>query len=204
MAEPTTITRWRRATTLAVTWVCLVGATFVALFARADTDDYAGWVLVVLAAQVAPAIGLARDRARPRPSWLTAVSVGVVAGLAVAWGLFMIMAMAFVAAGDPRADSALELGLLGLCVVAGVIWAVTGPFFMRRAPHPASVQRGLVVTALVGLVALLMTMLAADGVPWVELVLGVALPLAWAAPLLLWLRVLRPVPATPRARLVRG
>jgi hypothetical protein len=186
-----------------VGWLCAAGAAFAALFDLDATDDYAGWVFVVVALQVPAIVALwpVRREALPRALRLAlALSAALVTGVAVFWVAVPIGYLIW-----KPAWLELRPALLGLVVglVAAVAAGVKFVPILGAVPHPIGARFVVLVVAVLGMAGAT-AMVLRFGVTAQPDWLAVAIPVAWALPLY-FLAALqpRPEPPIPRAAVAR-
>jgi len=185
--------------TVAVVWLALCGAGFVIMFGYDSTDDFAGWLIALPLAQVAPYIALATAKAgEPLTRWRK-VALLLPTALFVGMCWFMLVA----AIGGRIWTDWLDFTGPALGLLAGLASAIAfGVVFGRdRRPHPRGAQAVLLVHLITALVV---------GIPGVLIVrnfepglyIVLAVPIAWPLPLFAACRRRKPEPAVPVARVV--
>lgn len=189
-----------------VGWLCAAGAAFYAMFDHGTTDDYAGWIPVVVVLQI-PAFVALRPGATEGP--LAPLPGGrrwalmLTAALAAAMGVFWIAGCIGNAIWEPKFLELRPLGLAACAALGGVIAAAIGfAWILRGAPHPRGARRVLLVVTglgMAGVGAMAMPFLGRMRIHDVGQLLVVGLPLVWTCPLWLLL-VLEPPPEPPIPR----
>lgn len=186
-----------------VGWLCAAGAAFAAMFDHNATDDFAGWILVIVVLQLPAFLAL-----RPSPDtpftgsrrWGLALPAALAAGIGVFWLLVPIGFLIW----EP---TWLEFRPMLLALACGLIamFAAGSGFgrMLRELAHPRGTRQVLLaVTALGAAGAGSMALRfgeAADlyGAEWII----VALPLLWTLPLWILL-ALRPPHEPPIPRVI--
>ncbi len=187
-----------------VGWLCAAGAAFVALFDRDVTDDLAGWIPVVVAAQLPGIVALwpsRRETLSGALKWTLGLMAALVAGVAVFWLTVPIGYLIW-----KPAWLELRPALLGL--VVGLVGAVAAGVkfvpILGAVPHPIGARFVVLVVGVLGMAGAT-AMVLRFGVTAQPDWLAVAVPVAWALPLYL-LATLEPPPEPPipRAAVARG
>jgi hypothetical protein len=194
-----------------VGWICAAGAAFLALFDCCTTDDYAGWIPVVVAMQVPAFFALRGKTVAKREAllagarrWVVVPPAAIVAAMGVFWTTGSIGSLIW----EPKF---LELRPLLLATVAGfvaiIVAAVAFARVLGSAPYPRGLRTVLlVVTALgvAGVGAMAMPFLGRARIHEAGEWLLVGIPLLWVIPL--WLLVAlesKPEPPIPRVIVAR-
>lgn len=191
-----------------VGWICAAGAAFLALFDRGATDDYAGWIPVVVAMQV-PAFLALRGKTVVRREelragarrWAVVVPAALVAAMGVFWTVGSLGSLIW----EPKF---LELRPVMLAMIAGLVAIVVAAVgfgrVLERHPHPRGARTVLlVVTALgvAGVGAMAMPFVGRARIREAGEWLVVGLPLLWVMPLWL-LSAIEPRPEPPIPRVI--
>lgn len=180
-----------------VGWLCAAAAAFVALFRMDATDDYAGWVPVIVVVQVPAFLALRPPWPEGTPSgarrWGLALPAALVTGMAVFWTMVPIGYVIW--KPEWLEFRPLLLGL-GVGLVAMIVAGVGFGRRLRAVPHPRSTRLVLIVVTALGAIGLGAMALRLGGSmkdPALWLVVGV--PVLWAAPL--WLLLALEPPREP-------
>ena len=191
-----------------VGWICAAGAAFVALFDHGTTDDYAGWIPVVVAMQVPVLLALRGKTAAKREvllagarRWAVVVPAALVAAMGVFWTAGSLGSLVW----EPKF---LELRPLLLATVAGfvaiIVAAVGFARVFERRPHPRGLRTVLLVVTALGVAGVGMMAMPFVGRARIREAgqwLVVGLPLLWVMPLWL-LSALEPRPEPPIPRVI--
>jgi len=187
----------RLAIGVAVAWTCAAAAAYWYFFGRDDTDDYAGWLIVVYALQLPVYLAVVtaprgRELGTGR-ALAVALPAGLVTGDALMWAALVIGLTLW-----PDTDFELRPLLIGL--VTGVVGVVTSAvgfvLVLRGRPHPRGYAAVLAIVTAAGAASVLFMFLVLSSllgdVPgsWI-LILA---PLEFVVPL--WM-VVRSHPAEP-------
>ena len=185
--------------TVAVVWLALCGAGFVILFGYDSTDDYAGWLIALPLAQIAPYIALATARHGEPLSVGRRVALVLPTALWVGMCWFLLVG----AIGSRIWRDAFDFTGPILGLLAGLASAIAfGIVFGRdRRPHPRGARAVLLVHLITACVVGVPAALVGRNVdPGLYVV--IAVPIAWPLPLLLACRKRPSEPPVPVARVV--
>jgi len=185
-----------------IAWLGLSTGMFLYFLGVDATDDYAGWIVAVVAVQVPPYTAIVTARAGQPLGTGRALAVGIPAGLVGALGVFFVLAVVGLTIWPPVPFEfrpyALGLGAGAIALVIGVVKYVSR---LRRAPSPRaarSVLGQVLFEGVLGAIAVATRWSDAARDPGIWLV--VLVPMLWTMPLW-WL--LREPRAIPEARLRR-
>jgi hypothetical protein len=198
-------------------WLCAAAAAFVALFELDATDDYVGWIPVLVAVQLPAFLALrhgaaggdGHDPGRPARHeallqggrrWALVVPAAVAGGGGLSFVVLSIGQMIW-------KPGFLELRPHLLAMIAGIAAMIAAMVafgrILRRLPHPRGARRVLLAVAALGVAGLAAMALPLGRASWrfdLGAWLVVALPVLWVIPLWLLTAVGPPRdPPIPRA-----
>lgn len=170
---------------IAVAWIAIAAGLFLYFFDRRDTDDYAGWIIVLVVVQ-APAFASLISAKIDEPFGIgRALAFSIPASLAIAFAIFFLVVVLAKLIWPPAFLEFRPLILAGaVTIVVFVASLVRATRMLLRRAHPNAVRQILLAVAIagsIGVVAVATDYRALRGDLGIWLV--VAIPLLWPLPL---------------------
>lgn len=181
-------------------WVGIATGMFLSLFELDATDDYAGWIIVMIALQIPAYLTVVTAAPDQSFGWGRAFALAIPAALMVALAAFFVGGIVGIAIWRPVPFELRPYALgLGAAVVGLALGLARHVRMVRRVPYPRGARGVLARVTIAGLIAVI-----AVATRWSEasrepgLWLAVVTPVLWTVPL--WL-VVRATRRLPEARL---